>query len=154
MARKDLDEWLFQVGTELQRLSEEMTHSGPKLARSTKWEPRVDLIEGPSQLIVVVEIAGVRGEDIRIAYNVDRHCLLVRGVRNEEELLIEGKGAAHQLEIFYGEFERTIQLPKVEIQPEEIRAQYRNGILFVVIPKAGAEPGAFRVRRTITIQRI
>ncbi len=154
MARKDLDEWLFQVGTELQKLSEEMTHVGPKLARSARWEPRMDLIEGATQLVLVGEVAGVRGEDIRIAYNLDRHSLLIRGVRNQEEILVEGKGAVHQLEIFYGEFERLIQLPDVEIQPDEIRAQYRNGFLIVVIPKAGVEPSTIRVRRTITIQRI
>ncbi len=154
MARKDLDQWLFQLGTELQRLSEEMTHTGPMLARSAKWEPRIDLLESSTHLILISDIAGVRGEDIRIAYSLDKHSLVIRGNRNQEDLLCDGGGAAHQLEIYYGEFEREIHLPDVEIQPESIQAQYRNGLLIVLVPKVGTTEGALRVHRTITIQRL
>jgi len=154
MSHKDLDQWLFQIGTELQRLSEEMTHTGPMLARSARWEPRIDLVEREHDFILIAEIAGVRGDDIRLAYNAERNALVIRGCRHEEPFAEEGNCAVHQLEIYYGEFLREIPLPDVPISQRNIHAQYRNGFLYVVMPKAQTGQSSGRIRRTITIERL
>ncbi len=60
MPRQDIDEWLWQVGNELQRLSEEMVRTRPAIASGKGWEPRVDVLEDSSRILVKVEIAGVR----------------------------------------------------------------------------------------------
>lgn len=151
MARRDLDEWLWQVGAELQRLSEEVNPAAPKLARRSAWEPRVDLLETPRSFVIKAEIAGVKGEEIRVAYQPKRHSILIRGVRRDEEVTPEGRCGYHQLEIAYGEFEREIHLPKTPVDARGIRAAYRNGILIVDIPRAEAEPETRTVRRSITI---
>jgi HSP20 family protein len=135
MAGRDMDEWFWKIGTDLQRMSEEMSRSGPTLATNKFWEPRVDLFEDSETLFVRAEIAGARSEDINLGYLAERHSLLIRGCRHEENPP-SGQRGFYQLEIYYGEFAREIRLPEVAIDPEGIRAHYRNGFLTVVIPKS------------------
>jgi HSP20 family protein len=149
MPRHDIDEWLWQVGNELQRLSEEMVRTRPAVAMGKGWEPRVDVIEDSSRILVKAEIAGVRGEDIHLIYLPDRHSLLIRGVRQEEGNASDGKCSVHQLEIFYGEFQREVRLPDVPITIERMKAQYRNGFLLVMLPKEQR----VTVTKTVTITR-
>lgn len=154
MSRRDLDEWLWQIGAELQRLSGEISPGAPKLARRAAWEPRVDLAETDEAFVIRAEIAGVRGEEIRIAYHAKRHSITIRGVRPEESLTSKGHCGYLLLEIHYGEFEREIQLPKAAIDPRGIRATYRNGILVVLIPRAEDASVRTPVRKTITITQL
>lgn len=152
MARRDLDEWLWQVGAELQRLSEEMAPAAtPKVARRAAWEPRVDLLETTEGFLLKVEIAGVKGDEIRVSYQPKRHSVTVRGVRHEDQASEFGQCGYHQLEINYGEFAREIRLPEAAVAPERIRASYQNGFLVVIIPRAEEEADRVTVRRTIRI---
>jgi HSP20 family protein len=145
MPRRGVDEWFWGVG-DLQRLTEELTRSRPAIAVGKGWEPRVDLMEDERRLILKAEIAGVKGEDIQVLYIPDRHSILIRGVRREDGP--SGHCSCHQLEIFYGEFAREIHLPDVSIDPQSMRAQYRNGFLLVMIPKSDTVV----VTKTITIK--
>ncbi len=144
MAR-DLDEWFWKIGNDLQRLSEEMRRSGPTLAGGKGWEPRVDLMEGPDHLILRAEIAGVRGEDINLVYLPSSHSLLIRGVRLDED----NPSGYYQLEIYYGEFQREVRLPDLPVDIQRMKAQYKNGFLTVAIPKAGH----VTVTHEVTIRR-
>lgn len=134
MRRRETEEWFFEIGTDLGRFAEELSRGGPKLARSKLWEPRIDVFEDEARVVVRAEIAGVRGEDITLIYVPERNSLLIRGVRLQEE--IPERSVTHQLEIYYGEFEREQPLPECGFLPNGIRAQYRNGFLTVVMPKA------------------
>lgn len=153
MARRDLDEWLWQVGAELQRLSEEILPTAPGVAKGKSWEPRVDVIDAGDSVLLKAEIAGVRGEDIRISFNQERHALTLRGVRIEDDRPDHCCGA-HLLEIFYGEFQREIKLPPVDLDIPNIRAQYKNGFLLVVIPKRTEETTQIVVTESVTFKRL
>lgn len=147
MPRRGVDEWFWTV-SDLQRLQGEMLRSTrPVVASGKCWEPRVDLIEEEHAFIVKAEIAGVRGEDIQLLFIPERRSLLIRGFRNEEEGQTSGR-RFHQMEIPSGEFAREVTLPDVQIDPHNMRAQYKNGFLFVMIPKAETVV----VTQTITIQ--
>ena len=135
MPRRDAEEWLVQVGRGMSSLAEELAVGRPRVAAGQCWEPRVDLFEEESRLLVRVEIAGVRGEDIGLHFVPERHALVIRGVREEPVPNEGGRRAAHQLEIMYGEFSREVALPAVSVDARGIRAQYRNGMLLVMVPK-------------------
>jgi len=135
MARREVEEWFWQVGSDLQRLSEEMHRFRPAIASGKAWEPKIDVIEDERRIIIKAEIAGVRGEDIQLVYIPERHSILLRGHRHEEDYEDGERTNFYQLEIFYGPFQREVKLPDVSIQSDEIRANYRNGILLVQIPK-------------------
>ncbi len=135
MARREIDEWFWQVGSDLERIGEELMNSRPKVATGKCWVPKVDVIEESRRLIVKAELAGVRGDDISLLYVPERHAILLRGQRPEQDFSDGSRTGIHQLEILYGEFEREIALPNVTIDSEGIKAQFRNGILLVMIPK-------------------
>jgi HSP20 family protein len=136
MPRREVDEWFWHISGELQPLAEELSKGRPRLANARFWEPRVDLIEESSRYLIKAEIAGVKAEDIEIIFLPERDSLVIKGFRPEGDLPDGDRQGVHQLEIFYGEFQREIRLPDHHpVDVQGIRAQYRNGFLYVLIPK-------------------
>ena len=135
MPRRGVDEW-FWTFSDLQRLQGELLRTRPVVATGKCWEPRVDVIEDERSFTIKAEIAGVRGEDIQLLFLSERHSLLIRGIRYDDDDL-EANKRFHQMEIPSGEFAREVSLPEVPLETQNMRAQYRNGFLQVVIPKAG-----------------
>jgi HSP20 family protein len=135
MPNRDVEEWFWLPGEEMHRLAEEMSRQRPRIASGRAWEPRVDLIEEEHRFLLKAEIAGVRSEHIHLLYIPERHSVLLKGTRQEDDFSDGNRAGVHQLEIFYGEFAREIRLPDVAIDADGIRATYRNGILLVMVPK-------------------
>lgn len=151
MPKRNLDDWLWQIGSELELLSEEITSRTPKLAKSTRWHPRVDLYETPKEFVLRAELAGCSAEEIRITFSVERNSIFLRGHREPPDQDGRQVMGFHQLEIPYGEFEREIQLPRAPLLLDQIRGMYRNGFLVVIIPKL-ARTTRRRTITTITIK--
>lgn len=96
------------------------------------WRPPTDVYETEEKFIVRVEIAGMRDEDFSL--NFDHHTLAISGTRPE---IIE-KRAFHQMEIFFGEFNTSIEILS-PIDVENITAEYQDGFLKVFLPKTLAK---------------
>jgi HSP20 family protein len=150
MSRRDVEDWFWQLG-EFQRMGEEMMPARPKVVFTRAWEPKVDVFEEEQRILVKVEIAGVKADHIQLLFVPERHALLLRGVRDEPDFADGKRTAIHQLEIFYGPFEREIALPDVPVDASNIRAQYRNGFLMILVPKVDK---TIVVARTITIREL
>ena len=139
MSRRDRDDFFWQGGAGLSKLTEELSHMRPKLATKKSWEPLVDLTEETTRLVLKAEIAGVKSEETELTYVPERHSILLRGTRVEDVESDEERVGVFQLEILYGHFEREIPLPSnVEVDLDKIRAHFRNGVLIVLIPKKTA----------------
>ncbi|MBL8087672.1 MAG: Hsp20/alpha crystallin family protein [Chthonomonas sp.] len=152
MSSKERDEWLWQVGTQLQRLSEELANHAPRVARGLGWAPRVDIVESETHVFVRSEVAGVDPAEMRICIYPDRNVLVLRG-RRDDPGFGPGRAGAHTLEIFFGEFEREVQLPQVELALGMLEAEIHNGMLMISVPKA-PQGANIAVRRTIRVKRI
>ena len=100
--------------------------------RGGVWQPPTDVYETRSEMVVRVELAGVRIEDVDVS--VSDRLLTISGVRRPE--LPEDAGY-HRMEILYGPFRTTVALPH-RVNLSGIAAEYRDGFLTVRIPKAGA----------------
>lgn len=148
MAKRRSEELFWSFGAELRTLSEELGAGRPSMAKACTWEPRIDLIEEDRRFLLKAEVAGLRGDDFQVHYHPDRHSIILRGVREEESWTEGARTGTHQLEIFYGDFQREIRLPDVAIDADNVRATYRNGFLLIMIPK---RPGTIR-RRNISIR--
>jgi HSP20 family protein len=94
------------------------------------WVPAVDICETCDAYEIIVELAGVRREDIEV-FTENRH-VTVAGWR--EDPAPRDKMRLHQIEIEQGQFRRRILLP-ANVDEESISARYRDGILRVRIPK-------------------
>ena len=103
--------------------------------RGDRWLPDVDVFESSSSVVVRVELAGVRSEDLRVT--VDGGTLRVSGVRR----VIDRSDVKrlHQMEIATGPFERRVQIP-VPIDREAVSANLADGFLTVVLPRRAAGP--------------
>lgn len=98
-------------------------------ARPHVWRPPTDLYEIEDVYKVRVEIAGMQENDFEIT--LDQNLLIVRGVRPD----LSEPRSYHQMEINYGEFLTAIELP-APINAESVTADYKNGFLWIILPKA------------------
>ena len=96
--------------------------------RSNVWRPPTDVYETEENLIVKMEIAGMRDEDLEVV--VQDNLLLISGSRSDS---IERK-AYHQMEIPFGKFSVGIDLP-VRVDTENATAEYKDGFLTIQLPK-------------------
>lgn len=102
------------------------------------WTPDVNLYESEVSYLVCVDLAGVDKEKIDL--EVREHRLLLRGARtvpahtDDEPGIGKGRLRVHLMEIDHGPFARTVELPQ-NVQRDRISAQYRNGMLWIELPK-------------------
>ena len=104
------------------------------LARQTQlfsgWSPALDLYQNNDNVIAVVELPGMRKEDIEISLHDGM--LTIAGERQSS--LGEGENA-ERTERFSGKFRRSITLP-TRVDAGKVSATYKDGILTVTLPKA------------------
>ncbi len=98
--------------------------------KESHWQPSVDIYDTPNGWLVKVELAGVRLEDVEVL--ASGRSLTIRGVRYDWS--IDEVRNSYSLEIAYNRFERTLRLP-CEIDPHEIKTEYRDGMLLIRIPE-------------------
>ncbi len=96
----------------------------------TSWQPHIDVFEREDRFIIVVELPGVRKEQIEA--HVENGILQIKGTR--EKRIPQGTTHVHQLEIPYGSFTRLLQLPQ-SADVKRIEAQYEDGFLTIEIPR-------------------
>ncbi len=99
-------------------------------------EPPVDVYETRTEVVVSLEMAGLRDEQIEVI--VEGRMLIVRGSR--KALTGPAERAYHLMEIGHGPFQREIHLPS-DVNPEELRHVYKDGILRFSLPKGKAARG-------------
>lgn len=105
------------------------------------WSPAVDIVESEDDLVLKADVPGVDMKDIDI--RMENGTLTIKGERKLEQ---QGKANGfHRLERAYGSFARSFSLPE-SVDPERIKADYRNGVLTVTMPKKEvAKPRSIKV---------
>jgi HSP20 family protein len=101
------------------------------LAEAVTWAPAVDMYEDEDHIIVKAELPGVKKEDVSLSLTED--LLTIKGERKYEKE--EKKENFFRFEGCYGSFLRTLELPR-PVKFEEARAEYKDGILKIMLPKA------------------
>lgn len=141
MPGRDLNDWFWHVSADFTRLNVREATGRVSVAANRFWQPRVDVLEDDRVIVIKAELAGVRIEDLQVGYAPESHSVVLRGVRHEEDLIDMGRTSIHQLEVFYGEFEREIAMPSpCKVDPERIHASFKNGFLIILVPKKRTRP--------------
>lgn len=96
----------------------------------TGWSPALDLYQSNDDVVAVVELPGMRKEDIDISLHDDM--LTISGERKRESTNGEN---AQRTERYVGTFRRSIALP-THVNANKVTATYEDGILRVALPKA------------------
>lgn len=103
------------------------------LLPAADWAPFVDIIEGENELIIKAELPGIEAKDI--AVTVENNVLTIKGERRVTNDV--KKENYHRMERAYGKFTRAFTLPG-SIDAPNIRAENKNGLLTLTIPKKAA----------------
>src|SRR5438552_18334444 len=96
----------------------------------TGWSPALDLYETGDHFVAVIELPGMRKEDIDISLHDG--ALTISGERKHESTNGE---TAQRSERYVGTFRRSIALP-TRVDATKVSATYQEGILKVTLPKA------------------
>jgi HSP20 family protein len=96
------------------------------------WSPPVDIVDREHEVLLKMDLPEMNQSEIDI--KVEENTLTIRGERKfiketPEENYI-------QIERSYGGFHRQFTLPK-GIEQDKIKASYKDGVLYVVLPKKG-----------------
>ena len=118
------------------RNSAEATHT------SAAFSPRVDIVEQKDHYRIDIDLPGVEAKDVSVT--VEQNVLSISGDRKiEKQDETEGY---YRFERSRGSFLRSFQLPE-DVDPENISAVNKNGVLTVQIPKAEvAKPRSIEVK--------
>jgi HSP20 family protein len=103
--------------------------------------PPINVFAQDDDFVAIVELPGVSKDSLQVQ-------------AKESTIRISGKKtidyaqdvSVHRRERVSGEFDRTLTLP-VQIDPDAIKAEYRDGILAIFIPRAESEkPRTIKIR--------
>jgi HSP20 family molecular chaperone IbpA len=139
MAKKqnDLISFPMHLPREVERLFDEIIHRPWGSCREIRgWNPSVDLYETADAFILEADLPGVNSDDVKI--EIENSDLVLQGRRSLEEMHHDGQ--FHTMERSSGHFVRRIKLPK-SVDKNAINAEFRDGVLRVLIPKAKEPEG-------------
>lgn len=101
------------------------------MAQGRPWMPAVDMHETKDDLVLRLELPGIREKDVAVSITGD--LLSIKGERRWEDESKDHKFL--HVERLYGQFERLVQLP-MAVQADKVKAAYRDGVLEITLPKA------------------
>ncbi len=109
---------------------------------TSAWVPPTDIFEDTDGLKILVELPGLRPEDVKLT--VENLTLTIRG--EKKQVAEEQTTKVHRYERSYGAFERSFALPNT-VDVERVAAKFEHGVLTVTLPKAEkAKPRAIEVK--------
>lgn len=121
-------ETLFQFQNALDQLrSSDWLQASPSGAGGY---PPMNIFRKGEDVVVVIEVPGVRKSELRI--EAKGNTIRIAGTKTVGH---SDKESVHRLERRGGQFDRTVTLP-VEIDADRIKAECRDGILALYLPRA------------------
>jgi HSP20 family protein len=115
--------------------------SGREITSETHWVPNTDVYVTEGNLVIKVELAGMKREDLELTVEGNR--LMISGQRPDGCRAPKCKFLV--MEINYGSFESVIELPP-GYDLAHAKATYQNGFLRIDVPELARTPrGATKV---------
>ncbi|MBI5885889.1 MAG: Hsp20/alpha crystallin family protein [Deltaproteobacteria bacterium] len=114
-------------------------------AEQTSHTPNVDVFSTPAELVMEIEMPGVRREDIEVTLLKDT--VTVRSIK--AECFEEPKVNYVCMERSFGRIFRQVEIP-FAVDAAKIKAVYKNGVLTITLPRVVDKRAASR-RVTVDI---
>ena len=96
-----------------------------------KFTPVANLAETETAYELTLDLPGMDAEDVSVELNDGK--LIVAGERKSETE--ESGKTFHRVERSYGKFRRILSIP-APVAEEQITAEYKDGVLYVTLPKS------------------
>jgi HSP20 family protein len=94
------------------------------------WKPLINIFEKENSLVILIEAAGVKPENIKIT--IERNILTISGKR--EDPFSKEQRNFYSMEISFGTFERRISLP-YETDAKKALVKKEDGFILITLPK-------------------
>jgi HSP20 family protein len=94
--------------------------------------PPINVFAQGDDILAIIELPGVNKGDLQI--DAKENTIRISGKKAAEY----PEGSVHRRERVFGEFDRTLSLP-VQLDPDRIKAEYRDGVLALFLPRAERE---------------
>ncbi|WP_304544795.1 Hsp20/alpha crystallin family protein [Sulfurimonas microaerophilic] len=95
--------------------------------------PRTNVQDKKDQIVIEFDLAGVDKKDIQLTID-DQNILKLSGKKEHQIEEKNENGKYIRREIYYGSFQKSIQLPDNIVQ-SSLKTNYENGILTITIDK-------------------
>lgn len=105
------------------------------------YNPRLDLQDGKERYVLRLDVPGMTKNDLSIEAKEDK--ITISGERKFESS--QQEGSYSRQERSFGSFTRTITFSEL-VKPEEINAEYKDGVLTVFVPKKAPSPDESAVK--------
>ena len=114
------------MNTDLSKLFETGMNMFTKEFQNKSTYPVYDIFYDQEILLIIIEIPGVEKENIKLDFF--NNILTIKGKKNKltDKHLYQG-------EIYYGTFERNIQLPISITSKQNVKIDTKNGLLIISI---------------------
>jgi HSP20 family protein len=94
--------------------------------------PPINVFQQGDEILAIVELPGIDKNDLQI--QAKENTIRISG----KKVVDYPEGSVHRRERVFGEFDRTISLP-VQLDPDGIKAEYRDGVLALFLPRSERE---------------
>lgn len=102
--------------------------------------PPLNVFRKGDDLVLIAEVPGISKSDLNV--QVKDHTIRLSGTK---AITFPEKASLHRRERLTGRFDRSITLP-VEIDPERVQAECRDGILALFLPRVERDkPRSIRI---------
>jgi HSP20 family protein len=120
------------------RLASDWLHD---LTTSRGPYPPINVFQQGDDILAIMELPGVDKNDLQI--QAKANTIRISGKKTAD---YANGASVHRRERVSGEFDRTLSLP-VEIDPDGIKAEYRDGLLALFLPRAGSDkPRSIKIK--------
>ena len=92
--------------------------------------PPINVFQQGEDILAIIELPGVEKNALEI--QAKENTIRISG---RKEVSYPDGVSVHRRERSFGEFDRTLSIP-VQIDPDGIKAEYRDGILALYLPRA------------------
>lgn len=96
--------------------------------------PRTDIYQTDKVIIIKSEVPGLSRDDMEVI--VENTYVKLAGQKKRIQTM--NNEEIYRSEQFYGRFSRIVPLP-CEVQPDKAVAEYKDGILTIIIPKSDSK---------------
>ena len=124
---------MFNVFDDVEKMvNQAFGHSIRNTEVTSQLQPLLDVYETDSTVEVSVDLPGVEKKDVEL--NVSNGLLTITGERKNTA----GESAEGRIwqETSFGTFKRSFKLTDAVVE-DKIKAQFKNGVLKISLPKAG-----------------
>jgi HSP20 family protein len=126
----DIFDEIRRFEREMDLLLNNFMHSGRSIPYRSGWRPPVNIFERNNSLIIMMEAAGVKPENLSVV--IERSVITISGKR--EDPYADESRNFYSIEISFGAFQRRISLP-CEVDTDKAVVTTKDGFIQIVLPK-------------------